>query len=67
MILYAVRQGIWGTNKKENLYFETKERADDYYSSVDYADPPCRVAIPDKIASDLLYKTEWILNPKDRQ
>lgn len=51
--IYAVVQGIWGSDKPATKYFATKKEADDYYREHDYTDPPRRMRVDEKEAEEL--------------
>ncbi len=55
--LYKVVKAVWGSNRTQNLYFETKEEADKFYNGSDYVDPPKKVKMSIDKAVDVLGMT----------
>ena len=59
--LYKVVKAVWGSDRTQNLYFETKEEADKFYNGSDYVDPPRKVKMPIDKAVDVLGMTNDFL------
>ena len=56
--LYKVVKAVWGSDRTQNLYFETKEEADKVFiMGSDYVDPPRKVKMPIDKAVDVLGMT----------
>lgn len=54
MKIYVVRQAVWGSDRRENHYFPTKEEANKYYDDHNYCDFPYPLCVADKRARELL-------------
>lgn len=59
--LYKVTRAIMGADKTVELYFKTKQEADEYYSDHEYCDKPEAVKVDDCKVADLLEGTNYYI------
>lgn len=61
--LYKVVKADWGLDRLIDLYFETKEEADEFYEASNYVDRPVKECMSEEEAFYALRNTEFYFEP----
>ncbi len=63
MFIRCVRQSIPGADRRQNLYFRTRNQAEKYSRHTDYTDKPHAVRMEKDKAEQLIFQTDCFFNP----